>query len=144
MSAMNIILDEVSFLPAYEKAFKNTTMMLEIAGRKVRGASERAEKAKLDLDDLRTFRDEVARHLREGTFDTLPPLRNWFRRIQDCHHLTVGPWKGIFLVRSHNEPVIGLIFSKSPHNFLTRLHELSNKHRGPRSAPPPPKDKNRL
>ncbi|TGD64480.1 hypothetical protein EYC08_09360, partial [Tabrizicola sp. WMC-M-20] len=44
--------------------------------------------------------------------------------ISHCHHLTVGPWKGVFLIDPDGVLAIGLVFSKAPHNFLDRVQEL--------------------
>lgn len=125
---MQIVLDTESFKRPFLAAFDDTVGALENAGRTVSGAGARAEMAKRDLDDLKKFKAEVAQHLGAGTLAGLPPLRAAFRRIQHCHHLTVGPWKGVFLIDPEGTLAIGLVFSKAPHNFLNRLNELVALH----------------
>ncbi|AXQ96079.1 hypothetical protein LV780_20285 (plasmid) [Cereibacter azotoformans] len=123
---MQLVLDTDSFERPFLAAFDETVGALENAGRIVSGAAARAEMAKRDLDDLKTFKAEVVRHLRAGTLASLPALRAAYRRIRHCHHLTVGPWTGVFLMDPDGVLAIGLVFSKAPHSFLDRLHELVN------------------
>lgn len=125
---MQIVLDTESFEKPFSAAFDETVGALENAGRTVSGAGVRAEIAKRDLDDLKKFTAEMVHHLRSETLIGLPPLRAAFRRIQHCHHLTVGPWKGVFLIDPAGALAIGLVFSKAPHNYLDRLHELITLH----------------
>lgn len=128
---MKIFLDKVSFVPAYKAAYFDTMSELVSAGRTVQGSAARAEKAKLDLDDLVMFRTKLIDHIRNDSISTLPRLRTWLKRIPDCHHLTVGPWRGVFLVGSAPDLAVGLIFSKAPHRYSDRITELADFYRHP-------------
>jgi hypothetical protein len=67
------------------------------------------------LDDTRAFAefDERMQQMTKGnSFDELPRFR---RDLPNVHHLTVGPWRGVFLVSSRVRFVYGIIFTKSPH-----------------------------
>ena len=121
---MKIVLDEISFLPRYLSAFEEADEELVRSGVTVAGAARRAEKAKQDIDDLRLFRSKLAHLLRTGSVHSLPGLRTAARRVPNCHHLTVGPWRGIFVVDPGNELTVGLIFSKTPHTLIDKIAEL--------------------
>lgn len=125
---MQLILDRDSFERPFLAAFDETVAALEDAGGTVSGAGLRTKTAKRDLDDLKRFKEEVAGHLRAGMLARLPSLRTAYRRIRHCHHLTVGPWKGVFLIDPDGVLAIGLVFSKAPHNFLDRVQELVTLH----------------
>ncbi len=50
------------------------------------------------------------------------------------HHLTVGPWRGVFLVAVSADQVIALVFSKAPHHLEERLDEVTARYRVEASA----------
>lgn len=125
---MKLVLDKDSFETPYLSAFEQTEAALVNAGRTVAGASTRAEAAANDLVDLRSFKSSLTNHLRAGTLSKLPYVRAPFRRITHCHHLTVGPWKGIFLIDPGKDLAVGLVFSKAPHHFIERVRELIEYH----------------
>lgn len=125
---MQLILDRDSFERPLLAAFDVTVEAPEDAGKTVLGAQVHTQPAKRDLEDLRRFTGEVAGFLRAGTLAMLPPLRVTYWRMSHCYHLTVGAWKGVFLIDPGGVLAIGLLFSKAPHNFLDRVQELVVQH----------------
>ena len=121
---MKLVLDEDSFTPAYWAAYRQTMSAHVEAGKTIKGAGRKAEYAALDREDLIAFRSALSKHIRDGSFGSLPGFRANYLRIPDCHHLTKGPWKGIFLLDPEGDVAIGLVFSKAPHEFMGRLNEL--------------------
>ena len=72
----------------------------------------RAIAAKKDLDD---FVAEVGRLLETGTFAMLPDFQHRDIILPGLRHLTVGRWRGIFLVEPGGEEVVALLFTREPH-----------------------------
>lgn len=113
--------DQDSFTGPLDAALAECTRALADAGKKIRGAQRRADAALDDLESLEQFIDEVNRLLRDRSFHDLPGFRSEDPRLRS---LSVGPWRGIFLVSPDGSLVIGLVFSKQPHELEQRLHEL--------------------
>ncbi len=128
---MKFYIDNESFLAAYLRALDEAREAFREAGRMVKGANARAEQAQRALEDLLLFRKEFIRITREKSFSRLPRLRGmWRRPIQHYHHLTVGAWRGLFLVAPDDSAAVGVVFSRDPHDYLDRLDELKDKHAG--------------
>lgn len=88
------------------------------------------------LDDATTFREflaELTRLTGTNTFDRLPRFRIGNQWFDGVHHLTVGPWRGVFLTSPSTRQVYGMLFTRSPHmvqqsdfdEILARSRELA-------------------
>lgn len=89
------------------------------------------------LDDAAAFKAfvaEVGRLTETNTFDRLPRFRKNNQWFDGVHHLTVGPWRGVFLNSPTTRQVYGMLFTKAPHTvqqedfdeILARSRELAN------------------
>tara|TARA_R110000824_G_scaffold3234_4_gene15113 strand:+ start:29627 stop:30115 length:489 start_codon:yes stop_codon:yes gene_type:complete len=126
---VDFYIDEASFGGPRDRTISEAVSALIGAGRKVRGASKGSEALQRDIEDLKEFDRRLEDLVRTGEFNSLPILRNKFwRRIANCRHLTVGPWRGVFLVDSGGSAVAGMLFSHEPHDFYDRLDELLGTH----------------
>lgn len=127
---MKFYIDNQSFKAPYLRAPDETKQAFLDAGRTVDGANARAEEARRALEDLLQFREKLIQVTRDKSFARLPRLRSsWLRRpIKHYHHLTVGVWRGIFLVAPDGSAAVGVVFSREPHDFLNRLDELRDRH----------------
>jgi hypothetical protein len=123
---MELILDKISFEDPFFAAIASCEEALVAAGATVDGAANRAEAASREKQHLKIFRDRLADLIRTGKFSDLHKLRAGLLRttVPYCHHLTVGPWRGVFFVRPGSSAVFGLSFSKYPHAFSDRRDEL--------------------
>lgn len=96
-----------------------------IASQAVGGSADRVAEV---FDDIRTydeFGSRVGHCLERGTFLNLPRLRGHDGRfIEGIHKLTVGCWEGAFLVSKDGSQVIGLVFSRAPHDYNGLLGDL--------------------
>lgn len=135
---MVLVLDQESFTAPLMEAIAATGAAFVNAGETVRGAARRAEQAMFDQADLRDFQQRVAGLIRDRGFGRLPRLRHQGRPVENCHHLTVGPWRGIFLVAQDGGDAIGLLFSRAPHDVYPRLAELIAARAAPPKETPPP------
>lgn len=124
---MEFRVDIDSFQKPLERAIFESERAVVDAGRTVRGAAARAEQAQRERDHLRQWNERVTNVIKYERFSELPRLREGFRRIPYTHHLTVGPWRGVFLVSEETGIAIGLVFSKEPHDLGDRLGELAAK-----------------
>lgn len=133
--------DETSFRQPLDEAIESCVRAFKDASRKVHGAEARTRAALRDLKDLDTFAARVAERARTRTFGDLPGLKRGHERLPGLHSLTVGPWRGIFLVDAEQDNVIALVFSRSPHTLENRLDEIVAGYRGARDATAkPPKN----
>lgn len=113
--------DRDGFEAPYAKAIDDVEAALIAVGERVLGAADRGDRAKRDRDDLLEWGRRLEETIRDRCFIDLPRLRRGFRRIPHFHHLTVGAWRGIFLVSKEADTAVGLIFSKAPHDYEDRL-----------------------
>lgn len=117
--------DRDSFHEPLEAARAACLAILDRPVTRVSGAEAQLRQALDDRDALQAFDRAVADHLRQASFHTLPPVRIRGRRIPGFHHLTCGPFRGIFVVGRDRTDVVALLFSRAPHDdILARLGEL--------------------
>ena len=121
--------DEESFTGPRLRAIADCIAAFKAAAKTVRGAEARTRAALADIDRLREFNEEVARHLEDRSFRDLPGVRRDQYTLDALHQLTVGPWRGVFLVRPDGTEVIALVFSKHPHDLEQRLDEIAGRYR---------------
>ena len=121
---MDLRFDTVSFLEPYNMAKKNVIDACQSAAKLVKGSANRTEKAEWDAQCLRQFWDELKQRHKDGSFAELPGLRRGWRSIPHCHYLTVGIWRGIFVVSPETDSALALVFTREPHSYLDRLNEL--------------------
>ena len=123
---MSVILvrDTVSYAEPLDLAIKEVMEAVLAAGRPIRGAESRVRAALDEKSGLEGFISRTTDLLKSYGFRDLPQLFQGSDAVPNCHHLTVGPWRGIFLVDPSNECVIGLVFSKEPHELMQRLDEI--------------------
>lgn len=126
---MKFYIDEESFEAPYLASLNEARSEFANAGRRVKGANARAEKAHRALEALKHFRNEVTLMRREENFEQLRRLRDlYWRPIGFFRHLTIGEWRGIFLVGPASAVVVCAAFSRKPHNYHERLGELQARH----------------
>ena len=117
---------------SYGKPLRDATAKCKAAfmsaAQKVKGAEAKTQAAIADLRSLREFREQVAAHLDQKSFKNLPGVKRGRERVAALHQLTVGPWRGVFLVRPDGSEVIGLVFSKHPHDLGKRLDEVTRRY----------------
>ena len=121
---MEFYIDEDSFGRPYDQAQKDVSAACKNPARTVHGSANRADNAELAAGFLKQFADRVDKLIKDGSFDELPRLRRGFQRVTYFRHLTVGMWRGVFLVSPENNAAIALIFSREPHDYVERLDEL--------------------
>jgi hypothetical protein len=72
------------------------------------------------LEDMSTFKQFAAK-LQDvaatNTFFQLPRLRRGLERLNGVHQLTVGPWRGVYLVSPSNAVVYAMLFTRNPHRI---------------------------
>jgi hypothetical protein len=134
---MRLIRDNESFQKPLERAIGEAVDAVFEAGNPVHGAEQRVRIALDDKQDLERFIARTAELLNNRGFRDLPRLRHGWRAVPNCHHLTVGPWRGVFLVDPKSDAVVGLIFSKHPHRLDLRLEELVAAHQPKPDRPVP-------
>lgn len=126
---MDFHTDEDSFGAPYDRAPQEARQAFIDAGRTVEGANARAEEAERAIGDLLLFREQLAGLIRDKGFSRLPRLRGaWLRRIEHYRHLSVGVWRGLFVVAADGSAAVAVIFSRAPHDYMDRLDELRIKH----------------
>lgn len=129
--------DHGSFLIPYERAPDEAEEIYLTAGREVKGSNARAEEAQQAMADLAALRDRIADLIENGGFDKLPRLRNFrLRAIGYYHYLEKGVWRALFLISPDKSVVIATVFSRKPHNYMSRLNELSARHQTRLSGEP--------
>ena len=129
---MELVRDAESFAAPIDRAIKEAVGAVIAAGKPVRGSEKRVRVALDQKRDLETFVAKTKELLESRGFGDLPRLRRGAQIVSNCHQLTVGPWRGIFLVDPAGDFVVGLLFSKAPHRLDERLDELVLRY--------PPKD----
>lgn len=126
---MDFYIDEDSFGAPYDRAPQDARLAFLDAGRTVEGANARAEEAERAIEDLLLFRKQLTGLIRDQGISRLPRLRGaWRRRIEHYHHLSVGVWRGLFLVATDGSAAVAVIFSRAPHDYMDRLDELRSRH----------------
>ena len=122
--------DPTSFTEPYDRALAEIKSAWREASATVNGAEARTNAALRDLKDLKAFVDEVANRLEAASFQELPRVTDRNEPIDGSYALTVGPWRGVFLVSQDGTKVVALAFSKEPHEFEPRLGEIvANYHK---------------
>lgn len=121
---MKLVRDEDSFARPLDFAVNEVVEAVLSAGNPIRGAEPRVRIALDEKIDLDSFISQITELLEGHGFRDLPQVFQKSRAVPNCHHLTVGPWRGIFLVDPSNEFVVALVFSKEPHQLEQRLDEL--------------------
>lgn len=116
--------DEASFAVPRREAIAECVNAFGNASKKVKGAEARLNAAIADLEAIDTFGKEVERLIGSRAFLTLPEFKRDGRRVEGFHHLTVGPWRGVFLVDSGGADVAAILFSREPHALESRLGEV--------------------
>jgi hypothetical protein len=118
--------DEDSYSKPYLRALTEAKDNWSKAGARVKAAEKRTRAAQLALRRLATFNAEIARLLETKTFHALPRFQDHGKPIGDLHILTVGPYRGVFIVRPDGTEVIALVFSEAPHDMASRIAEVAN------------------
>ena len=128
-AAASLYQDEDSFRKPIENAIAACMQAFEAASERIAGAEARMRAAIDDLASLRAFIDAVESHMRAGSFHELPGFRRGRERLEGFRQLTVGPWRGVFLVDAAGTTVVGLVFSRHPHRLEERLGEIADRYR---------------
>lgn len=121
--------DKDSYADPLERYTAELEQAFLVASQQVRGSQARLQKVIDEDDALQEYHRRVADHLRNANFQTLPGVKHQSQRVPDVRRLSVGPWQGSFLVSADASNVIGLVFSKAPHDYEGRLNELVLKNR---------------
>ena len=127
---MDFYQDERSFAAPLKAAFGQVEDEIQAAGHTVEGAYGRAHAALVAKQDLHAFKDRLAVHIAAGDFAELPRLRSRLMPIEACHRLTVGEWRGVFLVSPERSAAVAILFSRAPHDLRDRLDEAIDRNRG--------------
>jgi hypothetical protein len=125
---MKLVRDLESFAEPIDQAIRDAVRAVIAAGKPVRGSEKRVRVALDEKNDLARFVTRTGELLESRGFANLPRLRRGSQVVPSCHQLTVGPWRGVFLVDPAGELVVGLLFSKQPHQLDDRLEELVLKY----------------
>ena len=112
---------EDSYTEPYQRVLAEAITAWEKASTPIKGAEARTRAAKTALDQLKAFNDEIAHRLEKQLFNELPTLKASDPRIDAMYSLTVGPYRGVFIVRPDGTEVIALAFSKAPHDPTEHL-----------------------
>ena len=112
----------------FDAAFNDCVQAAENASLQISGAEARTRAAIDDWKYLKEFERQVELHMRDESFQDLPGLKLGRDRLPDFHRLTVGPWRGIFLIKTDPTQVVGLVFSKLPHHLEQRLNEIADRY----------------
>jgi hypothetical protein len=125
-----LVKDEDSYAAAYREALQDCKAAWRAASKPRKGAEARVLKAAQSLRDLKTFVDEVARHVGQGSIGSLTTLREsdagpWQDMLRQ---LVVGEWRGIFLLNPAGPDVVGLVFSRHPHELGARVKEIAARY----------------
>lgn len=123
-----LVEDETSFAEPRRQAIANAIQAFKDASKQVRGSEARVRAALDDLEALDGFVARIGELLEKRGFQDLPGLIQEGKRLRGFHHLTVGPWRGVFLISNDGGKVIALVFSKVPHALEARLDEIAGRH----------------
>ena len=121
--------DERSFTKPFDGALTAAVQAFLVAAATVSGAEARTRAATNELNSLHEFDAAVEAHMRAKSFHDLPGYKRGRERLNGIHHMTVGPWRGVFLVSADGTQVIALVFSKFPHSLENRLDEVVEAYR---------------
>jgi hypothetical protein len=125
---VKLVRDVESFAEPLDRAIDEAVRAVLAAGNPVRGSENRVARALQEKKDLESFVEATGRHLENRSFAGLPRFRRKGQAIAHCHQLTIGVWRGVFLVDPKGAFVVGLLFSKEPHRLDDRLDELVRRH----------------
>jgi hypothetical protein len=106
--------DVECFTQPFEAASDHCTRALGAATRTVKDAERRVAAALNDRKALEKFSKRVAELIRKRDFQSLPTLGP---ELAGYHQLTVGPWRGVFLVSADGAYVAGMLFTQAPHKL---------------------------
>ena len=120
-----VIRDAVSFQAPLEAARKRCTATLTGIVTKVSGSEAEIHAAMSEFRALERFDQVLRAHAAAATFQDLPAVRSWGRRLPGFHQLHVGPFRGVFLIGQDPRQVVALLFSRKPHDTVARLSELA-------------------
>ena len=123
-SSATLYRDPDSFQKPLDAEMAVCTKVLGTPVRKIAGSEAALHAAMRDFKSLEAFNKSVETHLENATFNDLPVVRNWGRRMAGLHQLHCGPFRGVFLVGEKSKVVAALLFSRKPHDVSKRLHEL--------------------
>lgn len=118
--------DRTSFKKPLDDAIAAYKRILNTPASSVKDSEKTLNAAMSDKKAIKAFNDDIARHIEDESFPTLPRVRIGIRRMQGLHVLKHEPFRGVFLVAPDNSAVIALVFSRRPHNFSKRLAELAS------------------
>ncbi|MDE8652826.1 hypothetical protein [Novosphingobium album (ex Liu et al. 2023)] len=121
--------DELSFTGPRVQAVVDSVAAFKDASRKVKGAEARLSAVLADLQALDVFAASVGKLIASRGFQDLPGFRRGRERFEGFHALTVGPWRGVFLVSRDGAHVAGIVFSRAPHALEGRLAEIAAAYR---------------
>lgn len=107
-----IELDEDDFVEPLAEHMESARLAFRTASATTTGAAKRVQQALDDIADLKTFSDEIDRHLNDATFTQLPRIARP-GPVGEIHRLTVGPYAGAFVVSDDEEHVLALFFARS-------------------------------
>lgn len=125
---MKLVQDKDSFAEPLERAIEESVAAVIDASTPVRGAENRVAIALEQKKDLQEFDRRIQELLEHRAFVGLPRFHRRGRVVPNLHQLTVGVWRGVFLVDPKGEFAVALLFSKAPHRLDDRLDELVRKH----------------
>lgn len=123
--------DTDSFTLMFDAAVADAFDAFNAAPEPVLGAEARTRAATTDLVSLRAFEKALQVHVRNRSFRELPGMMRGRERLEAYHKLTIGPWRGVFLVRPDGSEAIGVLFSRHPHNVESRLEEIIRRYTPP-------------
>jgi len=126
---MVLVEDPASFTEPRARALADAVAAFGSASRPVKGAEARVHAALSELARLREFSNRVSDLMETGGFAALPELGHDGDRLDGLRHLTVGPWRGVFLVGADPAVVVALLFSRAPHTLADRLDEIARPYR---------------
>ena len=121
--------DELSFAVPRQAAIDAAVTAFKEASAKVKAAEARISAALCDLQSLDAFAVRIGELIASREFQTLPGFKRGRERFEGFHALSVGPWRGVFLVSRDGANVAGILFSRDPHALEGRLVEIAAAYR---------------
>lgn len=121
--------DPDSYQKPLAAALKQCTETLNGKVPRVADAGGRLRTAMDDFNALQAYQNAVADCMEQASFQDLPGVRSWGRRMTGFHQLCRDPFRGIFLLGEDRYTVIALYFSRKPHHPAGRLKELAAPYR---------------
>jgi len=99
------------------------TAAIETAAATWKNSETRTHVALNESDALDRFCVALGERLRAKTFHLLPGTKRDVS-MPGIRVLEEPPWRGVFLLSADRTSVVGLLFSKEPHDVEARLDEL--------------------